>query len=161
MKSKRKHIGFKVPKDYFETFEDSLFSKLENSNSNNKTGFSVPDNYFENVEDAILNKIEAEDSIPVISLFNKKTLLFVASIAACIVLVFSIFKNNDVSVNDIATTEIENYLETNQIISETELLSLLDNEDINQLIKETNTIANQQIEDYLLDNLDDTSLLTE
>ena len=160
MKNK-KHIGFKVPKDYFETFEDSLFSKLEDSNSKNKTGFSVPDNYFENVEDAILNKIEAEDSIPVISLFNKKTLLFVASIAACIVLVFSIFKNNDVSVNDIATTEIENYLETNQTISETELLSLLDNEDINQLIKETNTIANQQIEDYLLDNLDDTSLLTE
>ena len=161
MKNKRKHIGFKVPKDYFETFDDSLFSKLEDSNSNNKTGFAVPDNYFENVEDAILNKIEAEDSIPVISLFNKKTLLFVASIAACIVLVFSIFKNNDVSVNDIATTEIENYLETNQTISETELLSLLNNEDINQLIKETNTIANQQIEDYLLDNLNDTSLLTE
>ncbi len=161
MKNKRKHIGFKVPKDYFETFEDSLFSKLEDSNSNNKTGFVVPENYFENVEDAILNKIEAEDSTPVISLFNKKTLLFVASIAACIVLVFSIFKNKDVSVNDIASTEIENYLEANQTISETELLSLLNNEDINQLIKETNTIANQQIEDYLLDNLNDTSLLTE
>ena len=38
--------NFKTPKGYFENFDTSLFSAIDEENIPKQTGFSVPDNYF-------------------------------------------------------------------------------------------------------------------
>ncbi len=162
MKKNNKHTGFTTPNDYFETFEEKLFSKLENT-SPEKTGFTVPDNYFKNVEKSIIDKVNNEENTPIISLTNRNTLLFVASVAACLVLIFSVLKpTKSISINEIASSEIESYLSNHTTdFSENELLLLLNNEDITHLIDQTTSFNDQTLEEYLFDNLDNTTLLTE
>ncbi len=162
MKKNNKHTGFTTPNDYFETFEEKLFSKLENT-SPEKTGFKVPDNYFKNVEKSIIDKVNNEENTPIISLTNRNTLLIVASVAACLVLIFSVLKpTKSISINEIASSEIESYLSNHTTdFSENELLLLLNNEDITTLIDQTTSFNDQTLEEYLFDNLDNTTLLTE
>jgi len=164
MKNKNNKSGYNVPKGYFENFEDTLFSKLDSKPSiPNETGFNVPVNYFKTVENTILEKVNQKQDRNIKKLFLTKTILYGTAIAASLVLVFSIINNtNTYSIHEIASTEIETYLlENNELLSENELLSQLNNEDINTLIKENQTLSNQAIEDYLLEHIDDTTLLTE
>ncbi|MDY7395424.1 hypothetical protein UMM65_09240 [Aureibaculum sp. 2210JD6-5] len=62
-KSKLENIkksGFKTPKDYFETFEDSVFVKMSSDNFPKKEGFKSPSGYFDSVEDSLFEKLNLE-----------------------------------------------------------------------------------------------------
>ncbi len=73
MKDKKHTHGFNTPKDYFEDFEDRLFSKLSEDLIPKKTGFNVPDGYFNKIEDVILDKESfSKEKSKVINLFSKK-----------------------------------------------------------------------------------------
>jgi len=66
-KDKLQHIkttkpGFKVPKGYFDTVEDAVFTKLSTEEFPEKEGFSAPDSYFSDLEDNVLKKIQGEKS---------------------------------------------------------------------------------------------------
>ncbi|MCF6348132.1 MAG: hypothetical protein L3J20_07525 [Flavobacteriaceae bacterium] len=54
--------SFKVPKGYFDTVEDAVFTKLSTKKLSEKEGFSMPDSYFNTVEDRVLEKIKKENS---------------------------------------------------------------------------------------------------
>jgi hypothetical protein len=107
-----KNSGFKVPQDYFEGLEDSILNEAKLKSIVSDTGFKTPDGYFDNFE------VTIEKETKVISIFSKKNMLFVSSIAAAIVLFFSlnIFDNSPLTFNDLDTTTVDNY-----ILDETEI----------------------------------------
>lgn len=83
--------GFATPKDYFNTFEDRLFGKMEaEAVIPKEEGFKVPDAYFDGLEDRLTDTLFAseEEETKVIPLSNRKRYLKYLSYvaAACIVL---------------------------------------------------------------------------
>ncbi|GAA4900443.1 hypothetical protein GCM10023311_27600 [Flaviramulus aquimarinus] len=160
-----KSTGFKTPDDYFESFDEKFLSKLNNENhleSIKKTGFKVPDNYFESFDDKILTKdiLNTEES-KLISLFSKKNLVYISSIAAAILLLFnlSIFDNNP-SFSNLDIETVENYI-IEENISSYELAALLSDEQIIESINIEHDFNNDHIEDYLLNNADIEALMIE
>lgn len=164
MKDKKHIEGFDLPKDYFEEFERRLFNRINIESLPKESGFKVPTGYFKEVDKSIIASIEKPKTTKVISIVSKKTLLYAISIAACAVLIFSIINFNDevITISDIDLSTIETYIEEgNMELTNNDLTSLLTEEDLNELIIEENLIPEELIEEYLLDNINDTSILIE
>ncbi len=165
MKENKGTNKFNIPQDYFEDFEDRLFLKISEDKLPKTHGFKVPETYFTEVDNKINKTIKESVVIKkpkVISLFTRKTILYAASIAACAVLFLSIFKTDEniLSMNDIQVSEIESFIENGNISFDTfELTSMLDDDD--ELILENDLFSEETLEDYLLENINDTSLFLE
>jgi len=132
MNTDHKHIktGFRTPDNYFESFEEELLNKLSiktESTLVNETGFTVTDDYFDTFEKELLEKIKKSET-KVISLFNKKRVYYVASIAA--ILIFSIFiikpsYSDPITFDNLEYASIEEYLNTEYLdITAVELADL-------------------------------------
>lgn len=168
MKKKKLHninvTGFKTPNDYFESLEEKIFSKLNTENqldSIKKTGFKVPDNYFESLNEKILDVNLDKKEPKVISLFNKRNLVYISSIAAAILLLFnlSIFDNKPTFDNlDIET--VENFIE-DENISSYDIAALFSDEQIAEGMIIEYTVNHDNIEEYLLNNADIEYLMLE
>lgn len=107
--------GLNTPSDYFEGLEDVILSKAKLNEKVSDSGFKVPENYFETIENTIIKTTIAKQEPKVISLFNRKTLLYVSSIAAAVVLFFSlpIISGSDgdiISFADVDTEFIDSYV---------------------------------------------------
>ena len=75
MKNKKNYNGFNTPKDYFEDFEERLYSKISEENLPKESGFKVPEGYFEQLDSEILKHVEPFiKETKVIPLFSKRTL---------------------------------------------------------------------------------------
>lgn len=164
-KEKYEH-GFKVPEGYFESFEETLFENIELEKLPKKPGFGVPKGYFDNLEDTILQKVtEVNPETKVVPLFRKKAFWFAASIAACIAFVFTVFNpfgEKLVSLEELSQTEIEAYMgEDLTSLDSYDLAQVLTDEDLESLEIENNYLGDENLEDYLLDNIDDPSILIE
>ncbi|MEW7291535.1 hypothetical protein [Aquimarina sp. 2304DJ70-9] len=165
--------GFKVPKGYFESFEDKLSKKLTHSTKEDSmlstpknSGFKVPEGYFSSFEDDVLQKIE--DQKPkgkVVSLFTKRNLLYISGIAAMIAVILSISINKTSSVNfdDIEIADIHAYFNDGNIeLSDEEIASLI-GEDVSYAETfEEELLNDQDLIDYLSEeNLADEIIFTE
>ena len=156
MNTNKKHIetGFKTPDNYFDAFENNLFEQLQ---LEKETGFTAPESYFENLDAILLEKIEQQKKAKVISLINKKQLLYISSIAAALVFAFFIIKPNDtnpLSFDNIEYAEFEDYLNTEELdISPTELADLfeIDTNDLNTL--SFVTLENEALLNYLSEEM--------
>ncbi|MCF8274351.1 MAG: hypothetical protein K9I95_11020 [Flavobacteriaceae bacterium] len=147
--------GFKVPKNYFEAFEDTLLSELKLKETSANSGFKVPENYFETLDNKFLKAIEAEKEVKVISLFSWKKIVYATSIAASVLIMFSVLynKNEPLSVDSIETASIENYILTEELGSN-EMASLFTNEDLSNINFINNNFNSENLENYILDNLE-------
>lgn len=153
-----KHIkdqGFKVPKDYFETLEDSIMSNISLDNQVSKiksSGFKTPKNYFDTIEDDIFSKLETPKETQVIPLFGKRNILYFSSIAAVLLLMLAIFVNTNSEELDYEI--VEDYI-VNEDIDVYELASLLTDEEFNSIEMEimNSTYNDEDMESYLLDNV--------
>lgn len=110
-----KQSGFKVPEDYFGNFEERMMVEMFfEENKLRQTPFKVPENYFEQLEGRVFEKLEVTPKKgKVISLFNRRTLSYVAGIAAVLsVLLTSVVFNQsqDPGFEDLDITAVENYL---------------------------------------------------
>lgn len=149
-----KKPGFNVPKDYFNNLEDVILSEAKLKETLSSSGFKTPKDYFETLEAVVMEKVTKEESSKVISLFSKKNLVYASSIAAAILLLFnlSIFQT-DSGWSNLDTETVENYM-INEDISFYEIAALLSDEDL----KEENFIDynfdKENIENYLLNNLE-------
>lgn len=168
MKNKKLHniksTGFKTPKDYFESFDDKIFSKLNTESQLDaikETGFKVPDDYFESFNDTIFEKNLGETESKVIQLFSKRNLIYVSSIAAAILLLFnlSIFEITP-TFDNLETETVENYI-IDENISSYEIAALLSDEHIEEGIIIDYSINEDNIEEYLLNNADIEALMIE
>ncbi|TBW28976.1 hypothetical protein [Gramella sp. KN1008] len=112
-----KNSGFKVPKDYFDNFEERMMRKLEEQEAVKlpvtQSGFAVPDGYFDTLEEKILQK--TKDSTPVISIFRKEYLFYAAAVAAIFILMLGNFfqttSDQPVGWGDIEISIMENYID--------------------------------------------------
>lgn len=163
---KPKKQGFKTPDNYFEEFEDRLFDKMNKSSLPGHHGFKTPKNYFEGLEDSILRRIQEEDKdAGVVPLFGWKTVTYAASIAACAILIFTIFNNTPSSnklLDKLEFASIEEYFEDSSTeINANDVIALLNNEELAEMTFDSDYFSDENIEEYLLENLDDTTLLIE
>ncbi len=159
-----KSAGFKTPKEYFESFDDKIFSKLNTESqldSIKKTGFKVPDDYFESFNDNILDTDLSEKESKVIQLFGKRNLIYISSIAAAILLLFnlSVFDSKP-TFDNLETETVENYIIDGNI-SSYEIAALLTDEQIDENIVIEYNLDKDNIQEYLLLNADIEALMIE
>jgi hypothetical protein len=152
------NTGFKVPKDYFNTLEDTILSKIKIDSvlkGVDKPGFEMPDGYLNTLEDNFFNTLPKEENPKVISLFSKKNLIYISGVAAAIVIMLGFFWNNtNASKMELDYEMVESYL-IDQNISSYEIASLLTEEELSNIDSEIMNEAynDESMEDYLLENV--------
>lgn len=158
-----KNTGFETPKNYFDSVEDAVFSSLQSEKLKNSTsdpGYSIPEGYFDSLEDEVLSKIDKPET-KVISLNTRKLLYTATSIAAILVLYFTLFSKTERNTLDSLDTEVVEAYILEQEIDSYELASLLTDEDIDTINgdifkEEFNT---DQLEEYILENIELESII--
>ncbi len=169
MKNKNLHniksSGFKVPNAYFDTFEKKILNNIDEAHSLNNiksTSFKVPENYFDSIETRITERISEEvQETKVISLINKKTVIYISSIAAAILILFnlSIFDNNP-SFDNLETETVENYI-LDENISSYEMASLFSTDQLHESDFIEHEFDEENLKEYLLNNADIEALMLE
>ncbi len=150
-----KETGFKVPKDYFESFEDNFLNELKLKEITTDSGFKVPDNYFDSLEDKITSAVNQEKEIKVVKLVTWRKAAYAAAIAASLVLMFNIYFNQKtpVTIDTIETASIENYI-LNEELETTEIASLFNEEDLSDVQLIHDGFSSESIENYIFDNVE-------
>tara|TARA_R110000744_G_scaffold375497_1_gene488998 strand:+ start:47 stop:553 length:507 start_codon:yes stop_codon:yes gene_type:complete len=150
---------FKTPQNYFDSFEDKLMDKLSTKESvmPKARGFTVPDNYFDTFNDELTSKLNKETNV--IPLYPIKKIMAIAASIAAIAIIFLGYNWNrteELSISDLANTDIEAYFENNEFdltsYEIAEVLPFTDTEFSNML---NSSIENENILDYLSDNTND------
>ncbi|MCB0464073.1 MAG: hypothetical protein KDC78_00145 [Aequorivita sp.] len=165
MKNKKNIAGFKTPENYFEHFEERLFSKISEEKFPKSAGHTVPDGYFENMEDRVLNAvINSEKPTKVIPLFAKKYVGYAAAIAACLIIGFTVFntKTDSSSLDSLQLVAIDTYIEDGNLnLDLYDLTTYIDDEDITNLNLDNHQFSETTLENYLLENVDEETLINE
>jgi hypothetical protein len=124
------------------------------------SGFKAPDGYFDTFPDKVLVRLPKQEA-KVISIFsNTKTWYFAA--AAVLILLLSVPLYNQYVTNQetVDATVLEDYLAYNTTVSEDEIVSLLDKEDLEKMKVDFNLQdkdieealeSNSNLEQYILD----------
>lgn len=152
-----KSTGFKIPDNYFESFDNKLFGRIgekESIEGIETHGYKVPENYFDSVETKVFSKLNTEDK-PVVSLQSRKTFYYIAGIAAFLVLLVAVFFNTTATEEALSAEMVEAYLE-NRDFDSYELAQLLSDVDLLEddfTITQT-TFNAENLETYLIDNAD-------
>ncbi|WCO00643.1 hypothetical protein [Psychroserpens ponticola] len=157
-----KSAGFKTSDSYFESFDDKLKARLTETQlikNIDTPGFKVPDNYFENLDEKVVNRLNEDQ--PVITLKSRRHLYYIAGVAASLILMFNVYLSSEtISINDIETVSIENYLEEGDFTS-SDLAALLTEDELNKNNFIENEISESTIEDYLFDTIEFEDLILE
>jgi hypothetical protein len=153
--------GFKVSDGYFEDFEARMMSRVTGDKQHfGDNPFKVPNDYFEQLSDRVFEKLETPPKEgKIISLFNRKTWSYVASVAAVAAILFSavLFNNNtELGFEDLNITAVENYL--------LETLDTDNPNETNYAPYEITASANPNIDkeallEYLNENIEEPALL--
>lgn len=165
MKKENKLLDFKLPESYFETFEERLFSKISEENFPKSAGFKAPEGYFESLETQVLKTIKtSEKPQKVISLFPKKYFGYAAAVASCLIVGFAIFNNKTSRTNldALQLAAIDTYIEEGNLnLDLYDLTSLINDEDINEVNFESKQLSDNALENYILENVDEETLINE
>ena len=131
--------------------ENNVQKKLDQEKIQKETGHKVPEAYFETIEDRVIAKLK--DEKPVAKVIDFRSILLKRIIpfaVAASLLLFLVLNSNheDISLDNVATTEIEQWIDNDLIaldsyeIAEVYSDVELDNQDI---------FADEEIMDYLDD----------
>lgn len=113
-----------------------------------KSGFKVPENYFDDFSAKVLQQLP-ENEPKVISIINrKKTWMYAVAAILIVAASIPIYTAIVTQQNALDKTTIENYLTSQDAISDDELANLLDEDDI-QKMKLNFNIEDKAIEDLL------------
>jgi len=160
--NKSKPTNMQVPEGYFEGLENRIMNTLSNESildKNIDSGLKIPEGYLTSLQDTI--SIQTKKETKVINLFSKRNLFLASSIAAAIILMLSLFTNNNkITFENIDVDLVEDYL-IDQNIDSYELASLLNDEDLSTENFIDSDIFSEAVEDYLIDNTDIEELMNE
>lgn len=165
MKEKHNKTHFEAPQGYFEEFEDRLMLRLMEENLPASPGFGIPEGYLDNLDDSLLQKATASDR-GIISLFSNRRLHYAVAAAACLVLAFTLFRTvsstPDITLADVPVNSVESFItEGESGIDTYDVLALMNEEEIDALTLGSELISEESLEDYIIENLNETSLLIE
>ena len=146
-----KNSAFKIPKDYFETFDVAFFNELELKKQVKKTGYKTPDGYLDKFNISIPKGSKGSN----LRKLNKKYSFYISGIAAALVLLF-MFSWPREEIQEISLETIENYLINEEDQSEA-LSNILTLEDLNDV--STLEVSYSEIENYILQNASVETLL--
>lgn len=158
MENKNYIPNFKVPEDYFNNFEDRLFTKIEEESLPKASGFSVPEGYFAQVEQRIITATKSEKSTKVIPLFSKRNLSYIAGIAASLIIAISLFnkEQEQITIDNIQLSAIDKYIDDGNLnLDLYDLMSYLNDSDLSQIDFDLIALSSKDIEGYLKDNTDE------
>lgn len=132
--------------------------KLDNEPKIN-TGFTVPENYFEDFSAKMMQQLP-ENEPKIISIYaRKKTWMYAAAAIIVLALSLPIYNNYFSHSSEIDETTLENYITYHSTLSDTELVNLLDEQDIQKMSVdldieditiENELSQNKNLEQYLL-----------
>ena len=146
-----KNSAFKVPKVYFENFDEAFFNELELKNQVKESGFKTPDDYLDEFNASIPRTFKSNNSRKI----NKKKSFYISGIAAALVLLF-MFSLPSKEAQEISLESIENYLINEEYQSDV-LENLLLFEDLNEIsILE---LSYSEVENYIFQNASIETLL--
>jgi flagellar basal body-associated protein FliL len=125
-----------------------------------ESGFKTPENYFDTFSARIMQQLPKEEP-KTISLFSRrKTWIYAAAAILVLALTLPVVYNNFYSPSpEIDEATLENYISYNTSISDTDLVNLLDEKDIQKIdigmniedkAIENELSENQNLEHYLL-----------
>lgn len=133
--------------------------KIDNE-SKIASGFTIPDGYFDSFSDKVLSRLPQQET-KVISIQKSQKLWYYAA-AAVIVLMLSVPLYNRYAApsEDLDSVTLENYITSQSGISQDEIASLLDQDDLDKMKLDLNVDdsaieealkSNTNLEEYLLD----------
>lgn len=133
--------------------------KLENK-PKIESGFKIPDHYFENFSVEMMAQLPKNET-KVISIFQKRKSL-VLMIAAVLVLALMIpfFAPSSTNTKEIDAEELENYITYQSNVTQYDLISVLESEDINN-IHTSIVLEDEAIEEQLSVNSNLENLILE
>lgn len=133
--------------------------KLENK-PKIESGFKIPDHYFENFSVEMMAQLPKNET-KVISIFQKRKSL-VLMIAAVLVLALMIpfFAPSSTNTKEIDAEELENYITYQSNVTQYDLISVLESEDINN-IHTSIALEDEAIEEQLSVNSNLENLILE
>ena len=112
--SKNSTSNFKAPNNYFDTIEEITITKLKAEVIQTKEKSQLPDGYFDTFEDLVLTKIKKNEKV--ISIKRIAKYFAPLAIAASLLLIFVLKTNQKtVTFDSLATTEIEQFVESGLI----------------------------------------------
>lgn len=127
-----------------KTFKLNEESKIE-------PGFIVPENYFDTFSSRVMQQIPSKE-VKVISIFHfRKNWLYAAAAVLVMALSIPIYQNLITKSSDIDELTLENYITYHTSVSEADMVSLLNEKDIQNINIDLN-ITNDAIENELSTN---------
>ncbi len=165
MKEKHDKTHFEAPQGYFEEFEDRLMLRLMEESLPDSPGFAVPAAYMDNLDNSLLEKATASEG-RMISLFSDRRIYYTVATAACLVLIFTLFRSvnggTEITLADVPVNSVESFITQGESGIDTyDVLAFMNEEEINALTLESELISEESLEDYIIENLNETSLLIE
>lgn len=164
--------GFRTPEDYFEGFEARIMGAVVQDNyltdlKNKKAGFIVPDAYFENLEIDVLARVEtSNEGGKIISFFNTSKYYYAAAVAAVFIGIVSTLLFNPVmdelSIDAIELSALEDYIDEGNInLNYNEISAFMAEEGYSFDEFNTSGLSDEEVFDYLNENIDDPTFLLE
>lgn len=124
-----------------------------------ETGFTVPENYFEDFSAKFMQQLPNNEP-KVISIFTKKkNWMYAAAAILLLALSIPIYNNFNSNSTEIDEATLENYITYHSTLSDTDLVNLLDEQDIQKMsidldiediTIENELSQNKNLEQYLL-----------
>jgi hypothetical protein len=133
--------GFTIPSNYFETFSNELFEKINGEvitqSLPKSTGFIVPEDYFETNEAVVLKTIQSNQSNQSKIINLKSTIYKVSGIAAVLLLtIISPMLYNSVEIKNNELVEMSYLQLHSEELSVYEVGSMLDDKELIELENE-------------------------
>ena len=132
--------------------------KLENE-PKIKSGFITPENYFEGFSLKILQQLPNKEPKVISIFFKRKTWFYSAAAIMVLALTIPVYNNYNNTSSEIEPLTLENYISYHSTVSDVDLVSLLDENDIQKMNIDLNLedknlenelSANANIDIYLL-----------
>ncbi|MCP9200096.1 hypothetical protein MKO06_09265 [Gramella sp. GC03-9] len=166
--------GFRVPEDYFESFDARMMDRLKENSSfelpDTARPFKVPAGYFDDLESRILDKSRQQPKGRVINLFRSEYLYYAAAVAAIFILMLGNFykveTTEELGWDDIEISVMENYIDEGYEMGYIDLNTFDHSEFISEdgtLIDDSDfeNVSTQDALDYLDENLEDPTYILE
>ncbi|OAD44868.1 hypothetical protein [Polaribacter atrinae] len=160
-----KETSFSLPKNYFDTIENAIETKLAEENIINENGFTAPDNYFNDLENEILAKVSSPKKETKVISFKERVLKMIPIAAAASIILFIglnsfVFnKTEELTIDSLSDDDIEFWLNSTTLHTN-DIAIVLENDVLEESDFYFSSLEDENIEDYM-NSIDNTSFLNE